>query len=107
MDLVPGGARRNLSDKRAAALLSEVTPTGAPAVIRWQLAVDLVADVRQLEQRIAAVEARIRAAVAHSNTTLVQLFGVGPGGARRARSADRDPAGLERRWTRPWSACAP
>jgi transposase len=78
MDLVPGGARRNLTAKRAAALLSEVTPTGAPAVIRWQLAVDLVADVRQLEQRIAAVEARIKAAVAQSNTTLVQLFGAGP-----------------------------
>jgi transposase len=77
MDLVPGGARRNLSAKRAAALLSEVTPTGAPAVIRWQLAVDLVADVRQLEQRIAAVEARIKAAVAQSNTSLVQLFGSG------------------------------
>jgi transposase len=55
-----------------------VTPIGAPAVIRWQLAVDLVADVRQLEQRIAAVEARIKAAVAQANTSLVQLFGVGP-----------------------------
>ncbi|HEY6748144.1 MAG TPA: hypothetical protein VI357_20810, partial [Mycobacteriales bacterium] len=35
-----------------------------------------MADVRQLEQRIAAVEARIKTAVAQSNTTLVQLFGV-------------------------------
>jgi transposase len=78
MDLVPGGARRNLTAKRAAALLSEVIPTGAPAVIRWQLAGELVADVRQLEQRIAAVEARIKAAVAQSNTSLVDLFGVGP-----------------------------
>jgi hypothetical protein len=59
----------------AAALLSEVAPTGAPAVIRWQLAVDLVADVRQLEQRIAAVEARIKAAVAQSNTTLSSCWG--------------------------------
>jgi hypothetical protein len=41
------------------------------------LTVDLVADVRQLEQRIAAVEARIKAAVAQSNTSLVQLFGSG------------------------------
>ena len=78
MDLVPGGARRNLSAKRAAALLSEVTPTGAPTVIRWQLAGELVADVRQLEQRIAAMEARIKTAVAQSNTSLVELFGVGP-----------------------------
>jgi transposase len=34
MDLVPGGARRNLTAKRAAALLSEVTPPGAAAVTR-------------------------------------------------------------------------
>jgi transposase len=78
MDLVPGGARRNLTAKRAAALLAAVRPAGAPAVIRWQLAVDLVADVRHLEQRIAAVEARIKTAVAESKTSLVQLFGVGP-----------------------------
>jgi transposase len=78
MDLVPGGARRNLTAKRAAALLSAVTPTGAPAVTRWQLAGELVADVRQLEQQIAAVVERIKAAVARSNTSLLGLFGVGP-----------------------------
>jgi transposase len=37
-----------------------------------------VADVRQLEQRIATVEARIKATVAQADTRLVQLFGVGP-----------------------------
>jgi transposase len=78
VDLVPGGAGRNLTAKRAAALLAAVTPAGQPAVTRWQLAADLIADVRQLDQRIAAVEARIKAAVAQSNTTLVQLVGVGP-----------------------------
>jgi transposase len=78
MDLVPGGARGNLTAKRAAALLATVTPAGAPAVTRWQLAADLIVDVRHLEQRIAAVEARSNTAVARSNTSLVQLFGVGP-----------------------------
>jgi transposase len=78
MDLVPGGARRNLTTKRAAALLAAVTPAGAPAVTRWQLATELVDDISHLEQRIAAVEARIKAAVAQSKTTLVRLFGVGP-----------------------------
>jgi transposase len=78
IDLVPGGARRNLTAKRAAALLAAVTPTGAPAVTRWQLATELVADVRQLEQRIQLVEARIKAAVAQANTSLLELFGVGP-----------------------------
>jgi transposase len=78
MDLVPGGARRNLTANRAAALLAQVAPTGAPAVTRWQLATELVADIRQLEQRIAAVEARIKAVVVQCNTSLLGLFGVGP-----------------------------
>jgi transposase len=78
MDLIPGGAHRNLTARRAAALLAAVTPAGAPAVTRWQLASELVADVCQLEQRIASVEARIKTAVAESKTTLVELFGVGP-----------------------------
>jgi transposase len=78
IDLVPGGARRNLTAKRAVALLAAVTPAGAPSVTRWQLASELVADVCQLEQRIASVEVRIKAAVAESKTTLVELFGVGP-----------------------------
>jgi transposase len=78
IDLVPGGARRNLTAKRAAALLAAVTPVGQPAVTRWQLATELLADVRQLEQRIAAVEARIKTAVAQANTSLLGLFGVGP-----------------------------
>jgi transposase len=34
--------------------------------------------VRQLDQRIAAGETRIKTAVAQANTSLVELFGVGP-----------------------------
>jgi transposase len=78
VDLVPGGARRNLTADAADALLSQVVPTGAPATTRWQLAGDLVADVRDLDRRIAAVEERITAAVKQSKTSLVELFGVGP-----------------------------
>jgi transposase len=59
-------------------LLAQVAPIGAPAVTRWQLADELVADIRQLEQRIAAVEARIKTVVVQANTSLLGLFGVGP-----------------------------
>jgi transposase len=59
-------------------VLAGITPAGASTVVRWQLAGELMADVRQLEQRIAVVEARIKAAVAQANTSLVQLFGIGP-----------------------------
>jgi transposase len=74
----PGGSRRNLTANRAATLLAAVTPAGAPAVTRYELAAELVADVRDLDQRIAAVEKRIKAAVAQSKTSLLELFGVGP-----------------------------
>jgi transposase len=78
VDLIPGGAGRNLTADGAAKLLGKVTPTGAPTATRWQLAGDLVADVGDLDQRIAVIEERITAAVTQSKTSLVELFGVGP-----------------------------
>jgi hypothetical protein len=71
----PALAQRLVGDDE---LVAAVTPAGAPAVTRWQLAGELVADIRQPEQRIAAVEARSKAAIAKSNTSLLELFGVGP-----------------------------
>jgi transposase len=78
VDLVPTGAGRNLTAARAAALLGQVSATGTPAITRWLLAADLIADGRDLDRRIAAVEARINSAVAQSTTGLVELFGVAP-----------------------------
>jgi transposase len=77
VDLVPAGAGRNLTADAAEALLNQACPTGAPAVTRCQLAGDLIADVRDLDQRITTVEKRITAAVKQSKTSLVELFGVG------------------------------
>jgi transposase len=76
-DLSPAGAGRNLTADRAEQLLGQVRPTGAAAIIRHQLAGDLV-DVRDLDQRIAHVGERITAAVVQSKTSLIDLFGVGP-----------------------------
>jgi transposase len=59
-------------------MLGTVVPTGAAGVTRHQIATDLIGDVRGLDRRIAAVEARIKMAVAQSKTTVVELFGVGP-----------------------------
>jgi transposase len=78
VDLVPAGAGRNLTANRAARLLRQACPISAPAVTRRQLAIDLIADVRELDRRIAVVKARIATAVVQSKTSLVELFGVGP-----------------------------
>jgi transposase len=77
-DLIPGGVGRNLTANRAEALLGQLRPSGAAAMTRWQLAGDLIADVHDLDQRIASVEERITSAVKQSKTSLVGLFGVGP-----------------------------
>jgi transposase len=47
------------------------------AATRRRLAVDLVGEVRRLDQRIAATGERITAAVRESGTTLTELFGIG------------------------------
>jgi transposase len=67
-----------LSANRAAKLLRSVHPAGPAAVERKRLAVDLLADVRRLDQQIAATRSRIADAVEDSKTTLLELHGVGP-----------------------------
>lgn len=75
VDLVPAGAGRNLTANRAAALLGQACPSGPAASTRHQLATDLIGDVRDLDRRIAAVQVRIKTAVAQSKTSLVELLG--------------------------------
>ena len=48
------------STKRAAALVGQVTPTGAAAATRWELAQELICDIRDLDRRIAAVTSASR-----------------------------------------------
>jgi transposase len=69
------------SPPTAAVLLGQACPTGAAAITYWQLAIDLIADIRDLDRRIAAVNKRIKAAVDQSRASLVELFGVGRPGA--------------------------
>jgi len=75
--LLPGGAPRNLDADTAAGLLRGVRPRAAgPATFR-RLAVELIAEIRHLDRRIATATDQISAAVAASATTLTQLRGIG------------------------------
>jgi transposase len=76
-ELIAGGAPRRLSANRAAKLLRSIHPAGPAAIERKRLAVDLLADVRRLDQQITTTRSRITDAVGHSNTTLLELHGVG------------------------------
>jgi transposase len=77
-ELIAGGAPRRLSANRAAKLLRSIHPGGPAAIERKRLAVDLLADVRRLDQQIATTRSRITDAVEDSKTTLVELHGIGP-----------------------------
>jgi transposase len=77
-DLHPGGAERNLTAQRAAALLGRLRPVARVDRERKRIAHELLADVRRLDQRITAATKAIGEAVTSSGTTLMEVFGLGP-----------------------------
>ncbi|WP_211323160.1 transposase [Amycolatopsis palatopharyngis] len=63
----------------AAALLRTVRPRDIAAKTLRLLAVDLVAEIRRLGQRISTADTDIATAVTHTSTTLTSLYGIGIG----------------------------
>jgi hypothetical protein len=74
-DLHPGGAKRELSATRAAALLRQTHPITAVDVQRKRIAHQLLADVRRLDRQVKTASQAIRTAVREHGTTLTQVFG--------------------------------
>lgn len=59
-------------------LLAKITP-GTPAEqVRYDLALELLDDVRRLDAQIKESHRRIRIAVKASDTSLTELYGMGP-----------------------------
>jgi transposase len=59
-------------------LLEELEPEGAVASARHELALDLLEDLRRIDEQMSETKKRIAAAVTASKTTLTEIFGVGP-----------------------------
>ena len=76
-DLQPGGAARELSATRAAALLRKIRPITAVDIERKRIARELLADVRRLDRQVKTASQAIRTAVCEHGTTLTQVYGVG------------------------------
>jgi Transposase len=77
-DLVPGGNSKEISAAQAAKILEQVTPSGAVAQARAELAAEFLADLRRLDAQLRDTRKKLAAAVKDSGTTLTQVFGVGP-----------------------------
>jgi transposase len=98
-DLQPGGAARELSASRAAALLRRVHPITVVEVERKRIARELLADVRRLDRQVKTASQSIRQAIRDHGTTLTEVYGVGLALAAKlvghagdiTRFPDRDP----------------
>ncbi len=76
MELIPAGARKDLSATAARALIATVRPRDVAGKTRRQVAVDLIDDVAVADRKLKAVESSIKAAVAATGTTLTDIVGI-------------------------------
>src|SRR5215218_9253240 len=77
-ELHPGGAPRELTAARAAALLRRTHPITPVDLERKRIARELLADVRRLDRQVKTASQAIRTAVRDHGTTLTEVYGVGP-----------------------------
>jgi transposase len=77
MELIPAGAGRKLTAKKAKALIATVRPREVAGRTRRQLAVDLIEDLVGLDRKLKDLDKRLRAAVTATGTTLTEIKGVG------------------------------
>ena len=77
-DLVPGGARREISAARAARILEQARPANAAGRARCELAGEFLDDIRRLDAQLRQCNKKLAAAVKASGTGVTVLFGIGP-----------------------------
>jgi transposase len=78
VQLAPGGIAKEINASDVERFLAQVTPTTPAQQVRYDLAVELLDDIRRLDAQLKASHQRIRVAVAASNTSVTEVFGVGP-----------------------------
>jgi transposase len=77
-ELVPGGVPEEITAAQATRILSSAKPCGAAGQARRDLAAELLADMRRLDEQMRESKKKLAAAVRASGTSLTELFGVGP-----------------------------
>ena len=75
---MPGGISKEVVVNQARSLLEGIEPDDVAAVERHRQAVELVDEIDHLDTVMGDSRARITTAVAASQTTLIEIFGVGP-----------------------------
>jgi transposase len=83
LQLIPGGAKKDLSAAQAKVLLATVRPRDAAGRARRRVAAELIADMERVYQRKKAANRELEALVRATGTSLLDLNGIGPSGAAR------------------------
>ena len=83
LELIPGGAKRDLSAAQAKVLLSKVRPHDTAGRTRRRVAAELVGDLERIYARKKAADKELREIVAATGTSLLDLNGIGPSVAAR------------------------
>jgi len=83
LELIPGGAKKDLSAAQAKALLAKARPRDAAGTARRRVAAGLISDLQRLYQRKKAANKELNALLAATGSTLTSLHGIGPSGAAR------------------------
>jgi transposase len=83
LELIPGGAKKDLSAAQAKQLMARVRPRDAAGKARRRVAAELIADLERVYARSKAADKELKALVAATGTSLMDLHGIGPSGAAR------------------------
>ena len=77
-DLTPGGISKEMNASDAVRLLDRFDPATPVEQTRYELALELLEDVRRLDTQLKESHRRITIAVKASGTSLTDLYGIGP-----------------------------
>jgi transposase len=83
LELIPGGAKKDLSAAQAKALLAKVRPRDAVGKTRRRVAAELISDLERVYARKKAANKELTELLARTGTGLLDLPGIGPSGAAR------------------------
>jgi len=107
-ELIPGGAKRDLSALQAKRLLATVKPRSLVGKTIRRMAAEEITDLVAVDAKLKAIRKELRAAVQARGSRLMDLFGVGPAGAARILSDVGDVARFpDRNHFASWTGTAP
>jgi transposase len=108
LDLIPGGAKKDLSAAQARVLLAGVRPRDLVGKTRKRVALELVGDLEKVYQRSKALDKEITQLVIESGSSLMDLHGIGPSSAARLMIEVGDIARFpDRNHFASWNGTAP